>query len=140
MAGVTTEAAPPGPSVTNSSPAAVAGNAIVARGKGFEIRRHAMDQVLANARVADEQANASLGRTNNPQAELPPDAEIHVLSQLIQIQLVMQKATDAEKAAGKQKTDASFTNIVKTMGQAKFERQLQETLMTADDLRRMLYQ
>lgn len=127
-----------GVNTTNFDSTAVAGDSIVARGHGFEIRRREMDQVLATALVGEALANASIGRTNNP--ELPPDAEMRVLSQLIEIQLVLQKATDAEKAEGRQKADVTFTNIVKTMGEAKFERQLNATLMTADDLRLMLYQ
>src|SRR5215467_10666256 len=100
---------------------------IIARGKGFEVRRRAMDQVLANARVG------------NPRDQLPPDAEPHVLAHLIEIQLVLQKATDAEKAEARQKNDVNFTNIVKTMGEEAFESQLKATGMTADDLRAMLF-
>jgi peptidyl-prolyl cis-trans isomerase C len=85
-----------------------------------------MDQVLANAKVG------------NPQDQLPSDAEPRVLAHLIEIQLVLQKATDAEKAEARQKNDVNFTNIVKTMG-AEFERQLKATGMTADDLRGMLF-
>ena len=116
------------PSTTNSDSTAIANNPIVASGKGFEIRRRAMDQVLANAAVG------------NPQDQLPPDAEVHVLAHLIEIQLVLQKATDTEKAEGRQKNDENFTNIVKTMGEAEFERQLKATGMTAADLRLMLFE
>ena len=53
----------------NSLPVDAADKVIVARGKGFEISRHQMDQVLANARVHDAQLT---GRTNASE-ELPPD-------------------------------------------------------------------
>lgn len=102
-------------------------NPIIARGKGFEITRQALDQVLANARV------------KNPGEELPPESQVYALNQLIEIQLVMQKATAAEKAQGWQEIDANFTNIIKTMGREKFERQLKATSMTPDDLRLMLF-
>ena len=127
------------PLVPATNAVAPAGDVIVARGQGFVIRRHQMDQVLATARVGDAQANAALGRTNAP-ADLPPEAELHVLSQLMEIQLVMQQTTPEERAAGRQKTDATFTNILQTMGAAKFEAQLKATLMTPDELRRMLYE
>jgi parvulin-like peptidyl-prolyl isomerase len=126
-------------STTNSNPVAVPGNAVVARGQGFEVHRHEMDQVLATARVGDALANAALGRTNAP-IELPPDAEIHVLNQLIQFQLVMQKTTEAERVEGRQKTEVKFKKILQEMGETKFETQLKATLMTADELRQMLFQ
>jgi parvulin-like peptidyl-prolyl isomerase len=113
---------------TDFDPTAISGNPVVARSKGFEIRQSEMDQVLATARA------------QNPQDELPPDAEIHVLDQLIEIQLVLQKATDAEKAEGKKKADQRFADILKTLSAAEFERRLKVTHMTADDLRLMLYQ
>jgi parvulin-like peptidyl-prolyl isomerase len=117
-----------GASTANSDSAGVSTDPVVARGKGFEIKRRAMDQVLATARV------------NDPNHPLPPDAESHVLAQLIEIQLVLQKATDAEKEEGRRRNDVNFTAIVKNMGEQKFERHLKETLMTPDDLRLMLFQ
>ena len=117
-----------GQSITDSNPATISGDSVVARGKGFEVKRRAIDQVLATARV------------NDPTHPLPPNAEMRVLTQLIEIQLVLQKATDAEKEEGRRKNDVNFTNIVNTMGKSEFERQLKETLMTADDLRLMLFQ
>ena len=80
---------------TDSNPVAgmapPSGDPVVARGKGFEIRRSQMDQVLATAKA------------NNPQEELPADAEVHVINQLIEMQLVLQQATDEEKAEGKRR-------------------------------------
>ena len=132
---ITADAASPDSAATNSLPTEAADKVIVARGKGFEISRHQMDQVLANARVHDAQLT---GRTN-ASGDLPPDAELHVLDQLIELELVMQKTTAEERAAGRQTTDANFTNIMKTMGEARFREQLKATLMTPDELRRMLY-
>ena len=103
---------------TNFAAASPSGDSIVARGKGFEIERRALDQVLATAQV------------NNPSHPLPPDAEMRVLTQLIEIQLVLQKATDAEKEEGRRENDVNFTNIINTMGESEFNRQLKETLMT----------
>src|SRR6516162_3494821 len=93
------------PLVAKSEPAAARTNCIVARGNGFEISRREMDQVLATA-IA-----------KNPDDKLPPDAELRVLTHLIEIHLVLQQASDAEKAEGRKKTDADFPNIIKTLGE-----------------------
>lgn len=118
-------AAPP---ATNTSGwCAISKDAVVAKAKGFEITRRAMEHVMANTIVA------------NPGVELPPDVEWRILAQLIEIQLVLEKATDAEKAEAKAKNDVNFTNIERTMGN-RFESQLKATGMTADELRLMLFQ
>lgn len=103
-------------------------NSIVARGKGFQVSRREMDQVLATA-VAE-----------NPGDKLPPDAELRVLTHLIEIRLVLQQATDAENREGKRKTDSDFPNIIKTLGEVEFQHRLEATGMTADELRVMLFQ
>jgi PPIC-type PPIASE domain len=121
-------AANPAVAETKSNSAAALDDPVVARGKGFEIRRSEMDQVLATAKA------------RNPQDELPPDAEVHVINQLIEMQLVLQKATNAEKADGRQNTDVKFKDIVKTLGEPEFERRLKATHTTADGLRLMLFQ
>jgi hypothetical protein len=101
---------------------------VIAKDKGFEIKHSQMDQVLATARA------------NNLQDALPADAEVHVINQLIEMQLVLQKANDAERAEGKKNADETFANISKTLSATEFERRLKATHMTADDLRLMLYQ
>jgi hypothetical protein len=87
-----------------------------------------MDQVLATA-VA-----------KNPDDKLPADAELRVLTHLIEIRLVLQQASDAEKAEGRKNADADFPDIIKTLGEAEFQRRLEATGMTADELRLMLFQ
>lgn len=116
------------PIITNSNPAAARGNSIVAQGKGFEITKREMEQVLATA-IA-----------KNSDDKMPPDAELRVLTHLIEIHLVLRQATDEEKSEGMKKTDANFPNIVKTLGETEFRRRLQATGMTTDELRLMLYQ
>jgi len=108
------------PSNTTAMPTA---DTIVARGKGFVIMQREIDQVLATAKAQD------------PQHELPPDAELHVISQLIEIQLVLQKATDEEKVAGTKNAEEKVAGIMKTLGPVEFDHRLKTTLMTADDLR-----
>jgi hypothetical protein len=64
---------------------------VVARGKGFEIRR--------------ERPWIKCWPPPGLQihkGQLPPDADLHVINQLIEIQLVLQKATDCGKGGGKE--------------------------------------
>jgi len=107
----------------NSTSATPAGDTVMVKGNGFVIHWKEIDQVLATAKA------------QNPQAELPPDAAVHVAAQLIEIQLVLQKATSEEKAAGEQEAAGKVADILKTLGQTEFEHRLQATHMTADDLR-----
>jgi peptidyl-prolyl cis-trans isomerase C len=113
---------------SSTNAVAIAGDPVVVRGNGFEIRRSAMDQVLATAKA------------QHPQDELPADADVRAINQLIDIQLVLQKATDAEKAEGKAQADERFANILKTFSPAEFERRLKATHMSASDLQQMLFQ
>ena len=116
------------PAAAGTNPVAASADPVVARGNGFEIRRSQMDQVLATAKAA------------NPLQPLPPDAEVRVLDQLIEIQLVLQKATDAEKAQGLQEADQTIADILRAQGPAVFQQRLQLTHMTQDQLRMMLSQ
>ena len=120
--------AAPDANAANPDAGAPSADSVVARGKGFEITRGDMDQVLATARAA------------NPEGQLPPDAGLHVINQLIEIQLVLQKATDAEKAEGKKKADERFAYNLKVLSAVEFANRLKATGMTADDLRLKFYQ
>ena len=97
VAGVfTTQAATkPAAAGTNASPenamTALFGNPTVVKGKGFEIKRNDLDQVVSGAK-----ANAAAAGQ-----QLPPDFEISVLNQLITIQVLLQTANAADQAAGK---------------------------------------
>jgi|GEM_PF-5113860 len=100
-------------------------NPRLAQGKGFEIRRDKLDQVLATAKA---------------QHPLAPDAEIGALTHLIEIQLVFNQATDAEKAAGQKKADEQYDTSSRQLGDAEVKRRLEVTHMTADEVRAMLGQ
>jgi len=118
----------PANSPAPGTPAPSPDDPVVAQGNGFVIRRSAMDQVLATAKAED------------PKGQLPPDADVHVINQLIEIQLVLQKATDAEKADGQKNAAERIAAIAKSLGATEFDHRLQVTRMTAADLQLMLSQ
>ena len=69
---------------------------VVAKGKGVEVKRSQLDDAM----VSIKSAFSARGQ------DLPPD-EMHrleqqVLDRLIQIQILLGKATDSDKAAGKE--------------------------------------
>jgi parvulin-like peptidyl-prolyl isomerase len=102
------------------------GDPAIVKAKGFEIKRSELDQVLSSAK-----ANASAQGQM-----LPADFEISVLNQLVTIQVLLQKATDADRVLGKVEADAQYAKLVKRFGSAEaFDRQLKAVGMTVEDLR-----
>jgi peptidyl-prolyl cis-trans isomerase C len=115
---------------TNANPeaamTALFGDPAVVKGKGFEIKRSDLDQVVSGAK-----ANAAAAGQ-----QLPPDFEISVLNQLITIQVLLQTANAADQAAGKLEADQQYTNLLKKFTSPDaFERQLKAVGMTVADLR-----
>jgi len=123
-----TSATPSG--VTNDNPndamTALFGDPVIAKGKGFEIKRSALDQIMVGAKGQAAAANQ----------QLPADFEARALNQLITIQLLLQTASDADRAAGQKDADLQYTNILKHFGSEEaFARQLKAVGMTMDELR-----
>jgi parvulin-like peptidyl-prolyl isomerase len=119
---------------TNAKPAdamtALFGDPVIAKGKGFEIKRSELDEVIMGIRSTA----AARGQT------IPPgqltQIEGKMLDQLIQVQLLLQKTTDADKSNGVQKTDLQMKALLERFGsQEAFERQMKAAGMTAADLR-----
>ena len=115
---------------TNASPeaamTALFGDPVVVKGKGFEIKRSELDQVLTSAR-----ANAAAQNR-----QLPPEYEVMVLNQLLTIQVLLQTATPADQAAGKFEADEQYTNLLQKFSSPDaFDRQLKAVGMTIADLR-----
>jgi peptidyl-prolyl cis-trans isomerase C len=115
---------------TNANPeaamTALFGDPAVVKGKGFEIKRSDLDQVVSGAK-----ANAAAAGQ-----QLPPDFEVSVLNQLITIQVLLQTATPADQVAGKIEADLQYTNLLKKFASPDaFERQLKAVGMTVADLR-----
>lgn len=115
---------------TNASPdaamKALFGDPVIVKGKGFEIKQSELDQVLTGAK-ANAAAQGQI---------LPPEFTVAILNQLITIDALLQKANDADRAAGKADADLQFTNLVKRFGSEEaFARQLKAVGVTADELR-----
>ncbi len=89
----------------SSKPGDLFPDAVVAKGKGIEIKRSQLDDAM----VSIKSAFSARGQ------DLPPDEmnrlEQQVLDRLIQIQILLTKATDSDKAAGKETCTKRFDAI-----------------------------
>lgn len=106
---------------------------VVAKGKGFEIKRSKLDDVVSGAK-----ANMAVQGRSIPPSE-SPSLERKMLERLIQIQLLLGHVTDADKAAGKEAAEKRF-QIIKTNAPSEdsFDRQLKLLGMTQEQLRARL--
>jgi peptidyl-prolyl cis-trans isomerase C len=124
------DAAQPTPAPT--APAAKAGSAsddlfgstVVAKGKGVQVTRGQLDEDVVRAK-------AQLAGSGRP---VPPDQstlmEQQILDQLINVQLLKTRATDADRAAGKVAAEKRFADVKTKLGSDEaLKRQL--TLMNA---------
>lgn len=105
-------------------------DSVVAKGKGLEIKRSQVDEAMINIRASA----AAHGQT------LPPEQvnliEQQVLQRLIQVQLLMGRATDGDKALGQQAAASRFDNLrTNSPTPEAFTRQLKAIGTTPDELR-----
>jgi peptidyl-prolyl cis-trans isomerase C len=124
---------------TNVNPvaamASLFGDPVIAKGNGFEIKQSELDEVMSGIRSSA----AAQGQTIPPEQLLSLEAKM--LDRLIQIQMLLQKAMDEDKAAGKKDADAKMAKLFEQAGsQEAFDRQLKAVGITADDLRAKLTQ
>jgi len=110
--------------------AALFGDPVIAKGKGFEIKRSELDQVVTGLKSAA----AAHGQT------IPPGQvsmiEGQLLSRLIQVQLLLQKATAEDKSNGVQKAEMQMNALLERAGsQEALERQMKAVGMTIPELR-----
>jgi len=124
----------PAPAVSNPKPtnsmATLFGDPAIARGKGFEIKRSELDEVITGLK-----SSAAAQGQVIPQARLV-QYEGQMLNQLIQVQLLLQKATAADKADGDKKAGLQVSNLVARVGsQEALDRQLKASGMTMAELR-----
>jgi parvulin-like peptidyl-prolyl isomerase len=113
---------------TNNKPAdviaALFGDPVIAKGKGFEIKQSQLDEVTDGIK-----ARAAAQGQTVPTEELTKT----VLNSLIANQILLQKATDADKAAGTKEADQYIAQIIKQLGsQSAVEVQLKAVGKTFD--------
>ena len=129
----------PAAATSNAAPVnamtALFGDPVIAKGKGFEIKQSEMDEVVTGIK------SAAAAHNENIPAEQLTGIKAQMLNRLIQIQLLLQKATDADKAEGQKKAEAQIAALLARAGsQANFERQLKAVGMTTDELRTKITQ
>ncbi len=102
------------------------GDPAVVNATGFTIKRSDLDEIVSGAK-----ANAAAQGQ-----QLPQGFDAQVLNKLISIQLLLQKATDADRLEGKKTSDTEYAALVKRFGSEEaFQRQLSAANMTVDQLR-----
>jgi peptidyl-prolyl cis-trans isomerase C len=116
--------AKPGPKISDLFP-----DDVVAKGKGVQVKRSQLDDAM----VSIKSTFAARGQ------ELPPDEtsrlEQQVLDRLIQVQILLQKATDADKAAGKEVCAKRMDGFKARAGSEEaFARQLKAVGTTPQEL------
>ena len=119
---------------TNSNPeaaiTALFGNPVIARGKGFEIKRSELDEVMTGLKSAAAAHGQAI-----PPGQLT-QIESQLLDRLVQIQLLMQNATAADRTNGAQKTDLQMAALLERAGsQEALNRQMKAVGMTMTELR-----
>lgn len=124
QAAATTNAAAP------AKPIDLFGDTVLAKGKGVDIKRGEFDEAM----VSIKSAAAARGQTIP--AEQLAMIEQQVLDRLIQIQLLLAKATDADKAAGKENTEKRLEAIkTRAKGEEALNRQLKSMGTSMEQLR-----
>ena len=106
------------------------GDPIIARGKGVEVKRSQLDSALTGIKSAA----AARGQTMSREQGLM--LEQQVLQRLIQIQLLLGKANEADKAKGKETAGKRFDLVLKRAGSDEaLDRQLKSVGMNREELR-----
>ncbi len=103
---------------------------VVAKGKGVEVKRSQLDEALISIKASQGQ-------------NLPPEQmsmfEQQVLDQLVTLQLLLSKATDADKQAGKEMADKRMVSVKERAGtEENLTRQLKSVGLTVDRLKEKL--
>lgn len=107
--------------------------AVVARGKGVEIKRSRLDEEVISIR------GSMAGRNQDIAPSQIHLLEAQVLDRLIQIQLLVAKATDADKAKGKENCTKRLDDLRTSAGSDEaLARQLRSVNTTLDQVRAKL--
>jgi parvulin-like peptidyl-prolyl isomerase len=119
----------------NATMTALFGNPVLARGKGFEIKQSDLDEVMTGIKSAAAMRNQAI-----PAAQMKL-IEGQMLDRLIQVQLLLQKATDADRAAGKKMADLQMKTLLERAGsQEALNRQFTALGMSTGQLNARLIQ
>jgi len=120
-------ATPDQPAATKPSLDALFGDSVVAKGKGVEVKRADLDSMVVRMKA---QYAAS-------QMPAPADAESQVLKKLVIDQLILSKATDADRATGKTRYQ-DWAGKVKTANKfetdADFDKAINQQLLGSETL------
>lgn len=111
------------------------GDPVIAKGRGFEIKQSDLDDVMTGVRsaLAERNQNISPSQLKLIQAEM--------LDRLIQVQVLLQKATDADRAEGKKTADLQMKTLLARAGsQDALNRQFLALGISMDQLRKRLEQ
>jgi parvulin-like peptidyl-prolyl isomerase len=105
------------------------GDPVIAKGKGFEIKRGDLDKIMTG--IKSEAAAA--------QQTIPPQQlkllEGRMLRQLVAIQMLLQTSTPADKVAGTKRADAQFAALIERAGsESTFDMQLKAAGISKDEL------
>ena len=119
----------------NATMTALFGNPVIAKGKGFEIKQSDLDEAMTGIKAAAAMRNQVI-----PPAQLKT-LEGQMLDRLIQVQLLLQKATDADRAAGKKTADLQMKTLLERAGsQEALNRQFTALGMSMSQLETRLTQ
>jgi parvulin-like peptidyl-prolyl isomerase len=136
--GMSTNMAPAGTGSNanlNATMTALFGDPVIAKGKGFEIKQSDLDDVMTGIKAAAAEHNQVI-----PQNQMKL-IESEMLNRLIQVQLLLQKATPADKAEGKKLADLQMKTLLERAGsQEALNRQFTALGMSMSQLRNRLEQ
>lgn len=117
---------------TNSADAMTAlfGDPVIASGTGVQVKRSELDQVVTGIKSAAEKNGQNIA------PEQMTRLEAQMLERLIDIQLLLQKANDADKAAGTKKANDAMAQLLDKSGgsEATLDMQLEAAGTTKSEL------
>lgn len=86
------------------------GDPVIVKGKGIEIKRSELDSVLLNAK------SAAAARGQNIPPQYISLVEQQLLARIIQVKLLLNSATDADRIAGKERAEKRLDALFKRAG------------------------
>lgn len=109
------------------------GDPLIAKGVGVAVKRSELDAAVMGIKAS------GMARGQQFTPEMTTMLERQVLDRLVQIQLLMAKASEADKAKGKESSDKRYDQILKRAGSEEaLAQQLKSVGMTAEELRRKM--